>query len=471
MRAPVTGALLALTLAAAAPSAAGAADAPIYVLAVDPDEAGPALRRAAGAGQDVEVARLDSSLYATGRLVLGGELESFCAVPSLTPPEFQSTVEFATSMIDNLEMETGRATLERARSRLVCLTEWADGEALWGFHFAEAVAEFYATGSTASAQPALRRALSMRPGEGYDPAYPPQLETVYLSMQTELLGKAPATIVATPGEEVWMDGVPMGLVPAPVVPGEHLLQFVGGDGTIRGGFVTLAPDQVLAVGDPKTLGDALEGLAPTLRATLAGWLRPRAAVPSGVRVWVVDGSNHVVPLEGPTEAVTLGGRAPEVPLLAAIGGGYAAADEDSYGAIALDVSVGLVGPLRLHAWARVTIGAGVPSETDGAVRVPILVPFGFGPELRLDGPVDPFVSVCLQLGIDQEGTEAYRLHPDVAPLPEAVPLGGLLLSGGVAIPLGGSPLELRAVGEGGFLGRHPVVRGLVSIGVGVGGTR
>jgi len=118
----------------------------------------------------------------------------------------------------------------------------------------------------------------------------------------------------------------------------------------------------------------------------------------------------------------------------------------------------------------VTIGGGVASEVDGAVRVPILVPFGFGPELRFDGPVDPFVSVSFQLGVDQEGTEAHRLYPDLAPIPEAVPLGGVLVSGGVAIPLGSAPLEVRVVGEAGVLGRHPVARALVAIGVAFGGS-
>ena len=449
-------------------SPALADEAPIVALSVDPDRATRAVKRIAGRGADVDVRRLDASLFVTERLVLGAELESFCSVPSLTPPELQNQVEFATQLIDDLEMATGRMTLERARSRLVCLTEEADGEALWKVHFAEAVAAYYATDTTTSAIPALRRALSVRPGAGYDPAYPPQLEQVYLDIQADVLQAGSATAVGA--GEVWIDGVALGPAPAPVVPGEHLLQVRSPDGKVRGGFVTVAAGDVLAVGDPAGLGEALLALDPASRGVLAEWLRPRAAVSPAARIWIVDAAGTVAPLEEAEGGGRVRAPSPGAPLVLAVGGGYAAADRASYGAVSLDVSVGLVGILRFDAWARVTISGGVPSPVDGEVRRAVLVPFGFGPSLRFDGPVDPFVGLSLQLGIDQEGTEAKRLHPGTAPNPEAIPMAGLLLTGGVAIPLGPTPLDLRVVGEVGFLGEvHPVARALVQLGVRVGG--
>ena len=365
-------------------------------------------------------------------------------------------------------METGRATMQRLRERLICLDGPADGNALWGFHFLEAVAAFYADGAT-SAQPALRRALSVRPGAGFDRAYPPDLEEVYLQIQAQVLQAEPAVVVAAgagdPLGEVWVDGVRVGSEPVPLVPGEHLLQLAGSDGTLRGGFVHLHAGEVLAVGDPAHVGDALEELTPKAQRVVARWLRERLDRDAGTRTWFADGSGTVVPLGQASAGRRVAARDGPPILLLGVGGGYGVAERDSYGAFAIDVNLRIAGPMRVVAWARPSLGAIVTSPHDGARVLPVLVPFGVGPQLRFDGPVRPFVAVSVQLALDQEGVEAARL---AGTDPTTRLLAGALLSGGVEIPLGAAPVAIAPSGEVGFLGRHPVARGLVSLVLSIG---
>jgi hypothetical protein len=77
----------------------------------------------------------------------------------------------------------------------------------------------------------------------------------------------------------------------------------------------------------------------------------------------------------------------------------------------------------------------------------VLVAFGVGPALRWEGPVRPGIELRFQLA------------PNNSPFSEAKLLAGALVSGGVGIGLGRSPLALRPVAEVGFLGRMFLVRG------------
>ncbi|HCP48478.1 MAG TPA: hypothetical protein DIU15_20745, partial [Deltaproteobacteria bacterium] len=128
----------------------------------------------------------------------------------------------------------------------------------------------------------------------------------------------------------------------------------------------------------------------------------------------------------------------------ALGAGYQGlfqpAGEQSiyhYGALAVDVSIKLVGPLRLDVQARPALsGRAQPRQGDSNDNVrSLLWAFAVGPELQFDGPVRPRVGLVLQLAPNPNGSQGGPV------------LVGAALGGGVDIPLGSSPLAVRVTGE------------------------
>jgi hypothetical protein len=134
-------------------------------------------------------------------------------------------------------------------------------------------------------------------------------------------------------------------------------------------------------------------------------------------------------------------------------GGYQRSAAYNYGLFGLDVSLKLVGPLRVEVSARGGISV---SYTDDAGETSptgryMLMAIGVGPTLQFDGPVRPRVGVWFQLA--PNGSEIGG--PKVLP--------GFVVHGGVDLPLRGSPVALRPAIEAGILGPMPTVRGMLAL--------
>ena len=153
------------------------------------------------------------------------------------------------------------------------------------------------------------------------------------------------------------------------------------------------------------------------------------------------------------------------PLTLGFSGGYQLAAAPGapyhYGYAGLDVSIRLVGPLRLVVFARPAITAPLRHES-GLLAEPeqraTLLTFGLGPALRWEGPVRPGFSLRLQVAPNDSGFS------------DAKVLVGAVLAGGVDIGLGRSPLAIRPMAEVGFLGRTFTLRGGLQIVVAFGPT-
>lgn len=139
-----------------------------------------------------------------------------------------------------------------------------------------------------------------------------------------------------------------------------------------------------------------------------------------------------------------------------LGGGVQvlADGEDAFGyaIIAPDLSVRLQGPLLIMGHLRLGLSqparyVGSGEEVPGRLSVQTL--FGVGPALRIgDGPLRGHVAALFQIA-PNVGSDSFA-HPVAA---------GAAVSGGVTIPLGDSPLELRPLVEVGFLNDFFSLRG------------
>ena len=137
-----------------------------------------------------------------------------------------------------------------------------------------------------------------------------------------------------------------------------------------------------------------------------------------------------------------------------LGGGYQFVRDWSYGAVAADVSVRLVGPLRITGGVRPAIGARLRSadgEHFDPARHLVLTTITVGALVQARGPVEPFVGALFQLSPNPVGA----LGPPV--------LVGPALLAGVEIPLLPSPIALRPVVEVGLSDRFFSLRGLVQV--------
>ena len=446
LRTPVLALLTATLLA---PAAAVAADP--LVVSEDPTAARAFLDRKLGEDAP-DVSGLPDSNRLAGLWILGTMPDGFCPTPSVTGADVSERLAHAQERIDELEDEAGLAALTGLRAQLGCMSEPVDAEGLWTLHFLEAVAASYAEGDP---EPSLRRALAIRPGQAYDDSYPPELRDAYLQAQESALSSGRAMVVTSAVELAWLDGVPLGKGVTPVTPGEHLLQVQGSDGALRGGLVRLAPDAVTAVGTDGALFSFAQGLDEARRAALA------SSLAGGLdrSVWIVaDG--EVLALSGDPpdfRGRPRAGSPQAAPIFtAAVGGGWQMAGTDyHYGVLAIDADLRLVGPLRLMAHVRPSVGQRSEPDSSGRTWAPVLVAFGVGPVVRIEGIVRPRFGVALQLSLDRApGADAPRL------------LDGVFGSAAIELPLGDSPLAVRPVFEAGFLGRNLVLRGLIQLEIG-----
>ncbi len=139
------------------------------------------------------------------------------------------------------------------------------------------------------------------------------------------------------------------------------------------------------------------------------------------------------------------------------GGGYQRTGAYNYVAIAADLSFGIVGPLRAEVVYRTGVSISYTNDEGETADTNNLWlnALGVGPALEFPGPVRPRVVVAFQA--------AY--NPSLVGGP--VVLAGVLVSGGVDIPLGRSGVAIRPVFELGNLGPMFTARGLAEVVVGV----
>jgi len=169
---------------------------------------------------------------------------------------------------------------------------------------------------------------------------------------------------------------------------------------------------------------------------------------------------RVLRLQGVGSAVgrVLRPRRAGPPLLqVGVGGSYQLALDPPapfhYGTIGIDVSVRIVGPLRVMAFARPSI-SGVNLTVEGSLPLEerrsrsVIVPFGVGPHLRLGSPqkVSPSVAVLGHFAVNSD-VDGVRFLPGVA------------LHAGIDLPFGQTPIALRPFVEIGNLARLFVLRG------------
>jgi hypothetical protein len=147
-------------------------------------------------------------------------------------------------------------------------------------------------------------------------------------------------------------------------------------------------------------------------------------------------------------------RVGKTPLfLLAFAGGYQRTSVYNYATFGGDVSLKIVGPLRIEVSARagVSVSYTDPDGETSAVGRFMLVGIGVGPTLQFDGPVRPRVGAWFQIAPNPSGVGG----------PKA--LAGFVIHGGVDLPLRGSPIAIRPAIEGGILGPMPFVRGLIEL--------
>ncbi len=139
--------------------------------------------------------------------------------------------------------------------------------------------------------------------------------------------------------------------------------------------------------------------------------------------------------------------------LLAFAGGYQRTAVYDYGLVGGDVSLEIVGPLRVEVSVRAGISVSY-TDADGdtsPVERSVLLAIGVGPTLQFDGPVRPRVGAWFQ----------------VAPNPLEVGgpkvLAGFAIHAGVDLPLRGSPIAIRPAVEVGILGPMPTVRALLEL--------
>lgn len=428
--------------------------APTLVLATDRLSAQDRAAASFGPDTDLTVERLPEARLDEDLGLLGPVAVRFCPVASESPYTVYATAESAQELLDDLNIEAARSRMAGLEQTLSCLAEPPDNERLWQMHFLSALIEAF-DGNLATAEISLRRALVLRPGERYDPAYPPDLGERYVQLQAELLAasSAVAHVATTPAWNLWIDGQPVVSGSVSLVPGRHLMQLKTGSG-MRGWFVDLKPGDSVVVGPPDRLAARLAELGRDERAGLAAQLLSRLGRRPDTDLWFDDGDRTVrLSAGGGAASAVSGVFAPRRRLELAIGGGYLRASDWNYGSIAADVSVGVVGPLRIAAFARPSIGepGRWPSDApaDAAVVRPILTPFGLLAEVEFGLPVRPRLGVGLQLAANPDGTA-----------PAADFLTGVHGRVGVDLPLNDA-VAVRIQGELGNLGRFFAASGVV----------
>jgi hypothetical protein len=448
---------LALLSVAATPALAGDGPAPdeLLVVALTTSIGEDAALTLLPTGSPHRVLEIPASQLASGAWVLGAELLDSCPTPSLTGEEVGAALEQVRAHIDVVELEEGRALLTGLRPRLGCLEEAADPTSLWTLYFLEAVASFFDADPDGALE-ALERALAVRPGQGYDASYPPELRTMYLEAQDRVRAPGWAMVHVADDTEILIDGSPVTATGQSIIGGVHLLQVRGTDGVLRGGRLRAEAGRQIAIAPAATIGRVVGGLPQAAQREIAAWLWRALVDGDGHRAWLVDEAGGVVALgeKGPARTVTVSGRSraghPSVEL--ALGGGYQRLGGWDYLALDLDLTVRLVGPLRLAIFVAPAIGEARAEPKDGPTHVPVLPLFGVGAVIRIPGPIRPLLGVAFQLAPDVNQAED---GPRV--------LAGVAGLAALQIPLGDTALSIQPAFHGGFIGPYGVVRGMVAI--------
>jgi len=388
-----------------------------------------------------------------GIYLLGAASDAICSSAFLAPEAVTREIEAARRLIGELEMDEAKARLLGIRQTLTCLAEPVAPEVIWDALFLSAVAATYADGYGPEARMFLARAHSVLPGRPFDQSYPPTLRDGFLRTQKEVLDDDSAQIVGSgvaegPGA-AWLDGRPLGSVPLEVRPGTHLLLVTDLDGNTRGAEIALRAGDVVAVATAETVGGVVLGMADGDRANLEYAVVGALRAPDATVRWLQPGraaGGHTAGADPP----------PTDPrLLVLAGAGYALTWPDHYIGIALDVSVRLVGPLRLDLLVRPAVSR--KYMRGGLEGVSLLPAFGLGLSVRIPtgAPVAPVFGVAGQLA------------PNTARADVTGVLGGVLGRVGLDVSVG-PVFVLRPVFEAGTLGRLVTARGLLTVGVGVG---
>ena len=404
---PLHRATILLAVALGSLPAAAVAEEPILVLATDRLAALDRSEAAFGRDVHVEVLRLPAARMDDALGVLGPEPVFFCPVASEDVAEFEAAIADAQTQLDELNVGAARGTLAGLEIALTCLNVAPENELLWRLHFLHALLASVEN-DPGAANDAMRRALVARPGEPYDPSYPPELGDRYRTLQEAVLAAEHANlhIQSSPGWTLWVDGRRSTSEAVPLVPGRHLIQLRTSAG-LRGFFLDVNPADEVLIAPPNNLAGLAQALSRDDRAALGAQLIARLGRPAETQLWFDDG-NKTVRLSG---RASRSGGAPAAftahrRLKLALGGGYLRTGDWSYGSIALDVSLGLAGPLRLALYARPSIGepGRYTSGTGDPVR-PVLTPFGLAVEVELSLPVRPRFGIGLQLGANPDGTD------------------------------------------------------------------
>ena len=332
--------------------------------------------------------------------VLGGSLGALCPAPSLTAVEVDAALAAAEARIDSLDTESGADELIELRNRLGCLGTPVDPEVLWRLHFYEAVIGWYAEGAE-PARAALIRALAVRPGAAFDDAYPPAMRDVFQEAQQAVEALLRSRFADAAGFVV--DGAsPSGTL---LIPGEHLAQRKRGEG-VQGALLQVGEGVPVVFAPPDGIITAVGELGPAEQNALGARLRADFGVGDEGSVWLVHGG-AVFALGEPTPQPIV--QEKRRALLAAgpvLQVGLGVAHEQvgpwPYLAVPVDLDLRLVGPIRLLLAGRIALGATRPGVLDPDQRyLPLLVPFGGGIALRLDGPVAPVVGVIAHFAVDE----------------------------------------------------------------------
>jgi len=169
--------------------------------------------------------------------VLGGDADVLCSSGEASP-DWAAAVDTAREQLDALETEAAQATLDDALGRLACTDTVVEREVLGSLYMLRGLARFYEERAEAARQD-FRRAVTVNPSIGWDAAYPPEPQQVYLKAREDIYlpGRGRVEAVFLSGEvlQIVVDGQsvaagePGGIE---VHPGYHLLQYLMPDQTL-----------------------------------------------------------------------------------------------------------------------------------------------------------------------------------------------------------------------------------------------
>jgi len=176
----------------------------------------------------------------------------------------------ANGLLADLEPEQALAAFQTSQGRLSCQTQYIDQDTFWEAFFYAGIAAFY-TGDSQGARAHFRQAATIAPERKWDPSYPPEPQSTFLSAVQDVVarpkGKVFGDLRETNYSEVWLDGSPLDLTKAfesEVYPGRHLIQAVDQDGKWSTWVYDIREGATLtffsAVGIEETVLDGTDGV-------------------------------------------------------------------------------------------------------------------------------------------------------------------------------------------------------------------